>query len=147
VMEQTTNMGSELAAYLSWVLAVAIMLFVPGIVLWAVSHLLRRVEAGVLLTILVALLCSATGAALFYGLPAAKLLESPATIFDQNCFFWLRVLGFLAVTTFLIYYVLGMGMWLRSLAAAVVFSVVMFFIVKGVHHMLVHFGAYKVAAG
>jgi len=145
-MEKTTDMGSELAAYLSWVLAVAIMLFVPGILLWGVSRLLRRIEAGVLLAIFVGLLCVAAGAAIFYGLPAAKLLESPSTLFEQNYLFWLRVLLFLAVATFLIYYVLGMGLWLRSFAAAVVFSVVLFFIVKGLHHMLLTLGAYKVAS-
>ena len=147
MMEQTTDIGSELSAYLSWLLAVVIMLFVPGILLWGASRLLRRIGVGVLLTILVALLCLAAGGAIFYGVPAARLLEEPSTLFEQNCFFWLRVLAFLAVTTLLIYYVLGMGMWLRSLAAAAVFCVVMFFIVKGIHHMLVHFGAYKVASG
>jgi len=146
-MKKATDMGSELAAYLSWVLAVAIMLLVPGILLWGVSRLLRRIEAGVLLAIFVGLLCVAAGTAIFYGLPAAKLLESPSTLFEQNYLFWLRVFGFLAVTTLLIYYVLGMGLWLRSFAAAVVFSVVMFFIVKGLHHMLLTLGAYKVASG
>ena len=146
-MEKTTDMGSELAAYLSWVLAVAIMLFVPGILLWAVSRLLRRIEAGVLLSIFVGLLCVASGAAIFYGLPAAKLLESPSTLLEQDYLFWLRVFGFLALATFLIYYVMGMGLWLRSFVAAVVFSVVMFFIVRGLHHMLLALGAYKVASG
>ncbi|RKY15752.1 MAG: hypothetical protein DRP63_06480, partial [Planctomycetota bacterium] len=64
-MEKTTDMGSELAAYLSWVLAVAIMLLVPGILLWGVSRLLRRIEAGVLLAIFVGLLCVAAGTAIF----------------------------------------------------------------------------------
>jgi len=89
----------------------------------------------------------ASGAAIFYGLPAAKLLESPGTLLEQDYLFWLRVFGFLALATFLIYYVLGMGLWLRSFVAAVIFSVVMFFIVRGLHHMLLALGAYKVASG
>jgi len=108
------EMGSQLLAYLAWIPAVAVMLLVPGLLLWGLSRLMRKVEAGGLFSIFVGILCVAAGAAIFYGLSASALLESPGKVLDQNLYFWLRVGGYIVLVTLLVYYLLGLGIWLWS---------------------------------
>lgn len=141
-------MSGELTAYIIWVPAVLIMLFIPGLILWGLSRLIRKIEAGALFGIFIGILCTAAAAAIFHGLPhSSQLLESPSKIFDQNYFFWLRITAYIFIVTLIVYYLLGMGLWLRSILVAVVFCFLMFLVLKIVHGMLSSVGAYKVLSG
>jgi len=128
------------------ILCAIIAIFFPAITMWVLVRLIAKgTETTPLRFLFFSLIFLAVCAACFFGEKSISIfLTNPSFILHASWPLYLRLAIVLIVVFILVYSFIGVGMWLRSVAITIIFLVLSYLLVRGLHLLLSKYDAYKV---
>lgn len=131
--------------YIMIIFAALATLLLPAIIFWVLVRAFKAAETGLFNALICSLLFLVAAAAAFYGEAfLTRFLDVPGDFFSAPASLYVRLGVVFVVAVLLFHFLMGVGVWKRSVLMALVLLVASYFFVRAVHSVLSRYDAYGV---